>query len=378
MPAKKRDGRNRGQIIARGDGKWLVRVYTGTDAEGKRKYVSETIEGTFKVAEQALTKTLREIDTQSFVAPAKLTVKEYLTSWLAGKQIAVKTRLDYQHRLTKDVYPDIGNVKLTDLSPMRVKTLYADLTTRRKLAPRTVRYTHSILSQAFGQAVAFQMLQRNPCDHQELPKAAHKEEYVILTPAQASLFLEKTSGTKHYPLWLTMLTTGLRPQEVLALEWKHFDAQAKTIKIEQALNEVEKGHYVIGPCKTQTSNRVVALPETTVKVLQGLRKDTGAFAGFLFPGRQGFLDMSAVRLAWKAALKGASMPAVKLHGARHTHISHLVDQGVGMKAIQERAGHSKIGTTMDIYAHLLKDKDQETAGVIEGMLFSPTTKREAM
>ena len=38
-----------GQIIARGERTWLVRVFMGRDSEsGKRKYVNKTIHGTLR------------------------------------------------------------------------------------------------------------------------------------------------------------------------------------------------------------------------------------------------------------------------------------------------------------------------------------------
>lgn len=39
-----------------------------------------------------------------------------------------------------------------------------------------------------------------------------------------------------------------------------------------------------------------------------------------------------------------------------------------MKVVSSRLGHSKIGTTLDIYGHMLKNADQEAAGVLAGIL----------
>jgi integrase len=364
------DSRNRGQITPKGDNKWQLRVYIGTDADGKRKYSASVFQGTFTQARQALTRKVAELDAKTFVAPSKLTVKEHCDSWLKAKEIAVKTRLDYEHRLKKDVYPEIGQVKLKDLAPGRIRDLYTTLRDIRKLSPRTRIYTHTILSQALEQAVVDGLLAKNPCEHIELPKRT-KSEPLTLSAEQVSLFLEKTQTDTHYwTLWLTLLTTGLRPQEVLALEWKHFDSAGRALTISQALNQVEKGHYVVGPVKTDSSNRTVSLPETTVRALKEYQKETGAIAGFIWTGRKGgFREMSHVRRAWKKALKAAGLPAVKLHGARHSHLSMLLDADVHPKVAQERAGHSNIGITMDTYSHVLKRKHEETAGVVENILF---------
>ncbi len=57
-----------GQIIRRGDRKWLVRIYLGT---GKRRYHNHTVRGSKKDAERYRTAALRSRD----LAPAKLTTR---------------------------------------------------------------------------------------------------------------------------------------------------------------------------------------------------------------------------------------------------------------------------------------------------------------
>jgi integrase len=46
----------RGQLIQRGEDRWLLRVYVGRDARGRRKYMNQTVRGTKKEAQRALTK----------------------------------------------------------------------------------------------------------------------------------------------------------------------------------------------------------------------------------------------------------------------------------------------------------------------------------
>jgi hypothetical protein len=49
-----------GQVIARDDGRWLIRVYLGRDHEtNKRKYHNRTIHGPMRDAQAYLTKVAR-------------------------------------------------------------------------------------------------------------------------------------------------------------------------------------------------------------------------------------------------------------------------------------------------------------------------------
>jgi hypothetical protein len=72
-----------GQIIARGDGRWLIRVYLGRDHETKkRNYHNRTIHGHMREAQAYLTKKLRERDLGRDLEGAKITLNEYLDRWI--------------------------------------------------------------------------------------------------------------------------------------------------------------------------------------------------------------------------------------------------------------------------------------------------------
>jgi integrase len=47
---------------------------------------------------------------------------------------------------------------------------------------------------------------------------------------------------------------------------------------------------------------------------------------------------------------------VKLHGLRHSHASHMLASNLHPKIVQERLGHSSIAVTMDIYSHLMPNR----------------------
>jgi len=79
-----------GQIIKRGDKRWLVRIFQGRDENGKRRYVNKTIRGTKKNAESYLTAKLRDKDLGINIEPAGESLNKYLDKWL---NTAAKPRL---------------------------------------------------------------------------------------------------------------------------------------------------------------------------------------------------------------------------------------------------------------------------------------------
>lgn len=49
------------------------------------------------------------------------------------------------------------------------------------------------------------------------------------------------------------------------------------------------------------------------------------------------------------------------HGLRHTHVSLLFEAGANVKEVQTRLGHADANVTLNIYAHVSKQKKEETA-----------------
>ena len=66
------------------------------------------------------------------------------------------------------------------------------------------------------------------------------------------------------------------------------------------------------------------------------------------PSRPRNFTRDPARHVWKA-----DIPAIGLHGPRHTHLSHLMADGVPVNLVSERAGHASAKMTLDIYGHVL-------------------------
>lgn len=56
--------------------------------------------------------------------------------------------------------------------------------------------------------------------------------------------------------------------------------------------------------------------------------------------------------AFTRIMKQAGLEGYRLHDARHAHATLMLRQGVHPKIVQERLGHAKVGTTLDIYSHV--------------------------
>jgi integrase len=156
-----------GQIIARGDRRWLIRVYLGRDPETKkRNYHNRTIHGSMREAQAYLTRKLRERDLGRDLEGAKITLNEYLDRWLktaVGPRVRPKTFQDYQGMLHRYVRPVFGERILAALRPLDLQAMYQHMT-ERGLSARTIRYAHVLMKGATQQAVRWRLLLENPAD----------------------------------------------------------------------------------------------------------------------------------------------------------------------------------------------------------------------
>ena len=166
-----------GQIIKRGERKWLLRVDMGRDETGKRHRLNQTVHGTKKEAQAILNKMLRDKDTSSLLEPTRQTLNTYLDQWLEN---AAKPRLgqdaydDYVWLMKRYVRPVLGIQKLSQVTPSGIQALYGDMT-NRGLAARTVEYTHTVLKGALEQAVKTRVIPHNPANNLDLPRKEHRE-----------------------------------------------------------------------------------------------------------------------------------------------------------------------------------------------------------
>ena len=390
-----------GQVIPKGDRKWLVRWYVGRDSNQKRVYNSETVHGTHAQAQQVLRKKLSAKDSGILTATSKESLCQYLTGlptfkdvqqaladekplqgWLGSRvKISAKTKRDYTQRLVGDVLPYVGHHRLDRLPKESLQDLVATLQTTKGHSSRTIQYTISVLRQALSHAVRDGKIGKNPAAFIEIPKLEATREMVTLSvPQQQQVMSCTLIPLERRCRWTVALSTGMRPQEYLAIQWDDIEMTAGAIMVRRALVEVRPGQWISGPTKTKQSIRRLPVPPEVLQILQEYRRLQAAHIlkmgdrytrnDLVFAGREGWpLDLSAVRRQWKADCMTAQVPVVPLYATRHTHLTTLLEAKVHPKVAQERGGHSNIRTTMDRYSHVLTSMQQDAADVVGSLLF---------
>ena len=73
------------------------------------------------------------------------------------------------------------------------------------------------------------------------------------------------------------------------------------------------------------------------------------------------LDPRADHRAWRGLLADAKVRPARLHDARHTAATLLLQQGVPARVAMQILGHSQITLTLGTYSHVVPELAQDAA-----------------
>src|SRR5258706_8239304 len=280
--------RRSGQIIPRGDGRWLVRWTEPRDeTTGKWKRKAKIVRGTKKKADAYLAEKIVSIARGSYVTPTKQTLSSYFDEWHTAREargeVSESTLIDDRRKFNRYVRPTLGSRKLEDLRPRDLSQLYAAMMGKRVdskgrekpgVGPRTVTFVHGILRSALRDAVREDRLVAAVTDRVRLPKQT-KREVRALAPEEVKKFREAAQQSGHAALFDFLLGTGARPGEALALRWSDVDLDCGDARIERALSR-PGGRYAFRDPKTERSRRALALAPELVRALREHRRAQAA------------------------------------------------------------------------------------------------------
>lgn len=149
-----------------------------------------------------------------------------------------------------------------------------------------------------------------------------------------------------------LIFSGLRCQELLALEPRHIAPDLSSIRVEQAV-KVAKGKTYIGPPKSAAGRRLVPIPAVVRPCVQLLIQQSGHF---LIPGKLDHAGVPYSPRSWRKRYYRVMerVPEVRPlppHCCRHTYVSQLHASGVDMETIQSLVGHADM-TMTEHYLHI--------------------------
>ena len=400
-------------------GSWEYVIELGK-AGGERRRSSQGGFRTSKLAGQAMREELRKREAGTWVKRSDVTVRQYLEDrWLPWtlerprRPIRETTHALYSDAARLYIYPHIGDVLLQELTPADVDALYVTLAKgeekagRRPIGASSLHNVHTVLHGGCAQAVTWELLERNPAAGAAAPER-QRGEARHWTTAQLAEFLdtvdrvcagdeleevrERRNGTKYTyrrrrepdpmarAFWYLLAVTGMRRAEACGMRWSSVDLREGLVTVERG--RVPKGGRVIvtGP-KTRRGHRTLKLDPDTVAILdlwrreQARQRDAAGAAWedsehhvfthgvyFTRPVRYGV----PVRPDWASGAfrrmaAEAGLPALSLHGLRHTWGTAAYEAGEPLRAISEHLGHADTQVTDRVYVHNVRAVQDATA-----------------
>jgi integrase len=361
----KKSGQNEGSISKRKNGTYMVQL----TVDGKRvtKYFK-----TKKEANVWRIDTLQKIQSGLFYSGPKLTLSEYLKEWLTAREGSIRPKTHYQYRqiVEQHINPVLGDIKINELQPVEIQAFY-NKKIESGTGVRTVRIIHSVLHCALNHALKLGIIYRNPSDVVYKPKT-EKREMEILDEDQVRMLLIAAKGKRLEALYKVAVTTGLRKGEILGLKWSDLDWDTHQLNVQRQVQRVPEKGITFSHPKTSAGRRMIILGSDTISALKDHQKrqwvdrefkgDKWQDYDLIFPSSIGTpLSQSNHNREFKQLLKDANLPNIRFHDLRHTAASLMLKQGVSVKVVQERLGHSDAAMTLNVYSHVIPGMQREAA-----------------
>jgi integrase len=363
----------RGSKTKRGKSSWLLSVYQGLDADGKRRYYRETFKGTERAADNRLAELVTQENNNDLVEPSKLTFGAYLDLWLenyAESAVSTGTLENYRSMINKHIKKDpIASIKITKLDSFMIQNYIAKkIKSGRidgrgdKLSPKSVKEQLGLIKNALRYACIWRILKENPAQYVQPPKVV-KYQARAFTAEEAQRFLLHAENDRFYLLFLLAIYTGLRQGELRGLRWEDVNLDNHTIAVKQTIRKSGTKAIFKDP-KTPGSYAMVTFEPAFVELLkehhkQQMKERLEYGPGYednnlifcSYNGRP--IDLKRLNVHFKNIITAAEVPIIRFHDLRHSCATILLENGVDSKLIQQRLRHSDIRTTLNTYTHVM-------------------------
>ena len=375
-----RRSRGDGALYQRADGYWIgtIDIAPGPDGRRRRKVVSGRTQA---AALEKLRKVRREVEKYGSVPTASSTLSDYLARWLTdvcAPRVKPRTLDGYRDKV-RIIGEAIGRIRMDKLTPAHVRAMQKHAADGR--SSTTALHCHRVLRLALEDARREGIVLRNVADLVDAPSKAFVD-HNVLSSAEAKAVLAQADGDPLAARWALALLYGVRQGEALGLLWKSIDVEAGTIDLAWQLQRLTWRHGCSArPCGRKRGadcpKRHLGIPAGVearplegawvltrpkrgkrrvvplIPVMAAALASRAAIAagqpnphGLVFARPNGQpIAYTEDNKAWHALLAAAGCHDVRLHDARGTTATLLLEGGVDAHVIASILGHSDVVTT---------------------------------
>ena len=309
----------------------------------------------------------------------RLTFADAAAEWLRYVEVdrkrSANTLRDYRRTVDQVLLPTFGELPLSELTSEMIDAFRAHHVDERRLTARTINKYLVVINGILKRAQRHYGLAVNVAAGVERQPVRRATEFRVLSIDEVELLARTFADGAHHPVAQRTLTAaelaarsasdaqdaalilaaayaGLRLGELRALRWRDVDFALRIVHVRRsyslAIEDVPKSGRA----------RAVPMADQVARALDALsRRD--AFTGtddLVFPNPAGgFLEDSALRRRYYAALQAAGIAHLRFHDLRHT-FGTLAVQEFALSDVKAYMGHADIATTM-IYVHHVPQHD---------------------
>lgn len=355
-------------------GKWIQSFrYKDVDGKTRQKQVRGKTKKETDIAKNAFLSDLEKQKNETAINSSNPLFDDFISDFLLYKEGQLKrsTYTTYIYRINNHIIDYFSGKRIRDINIKMIVEWKNSLNNLSVGSKNTVFYTFKeILKYAElvldGYKSGIDAVQPFRDD------AYHDDTIKYWTFDQFLEFDSHVQNYTHKVFFRLLYFTGMRRGEAVALTWDDVDLDNNTISINKTYShsvtkeDREKGiTYMITTPKSAHSIRTIKIPDRLAFDLKEFKKTSQG--KYLFGGDRP-VSVFAYQGAFKRIIKKTGLPPITLHGLRHSHASFLINNGANVLLVSRRLGHSSVSNTIDIYAHLFSQSEDDMIDIINKVL----------
>ncbi len=336
-------------------GSYRVQVIAGYDEiTGKRIVKSFTADEEWK----ALKLASDFINNREQIYNKNVTLSTAISMYIESrKNILEETTICSYDQVLRFRFKSIMNVKLSELTPIQIqKAINIDAET---ISPKTLKNAYGLLKSVL------KMYEVNiNLNSIKLPKLKKTEKEL---PTFEELFPIIKGTNVELPVLLAAWLS-LRIGEVIGLKFKDVDTTNHTISVRRTIIRTQDGYKVREGCKTEKSQRQLALPDYIYNMIMSIPHDSKE--DFIVP-----FTRKIVYDRFKKLIKENNID-MTFHDLRHLNASIMLMLGVPDKYAMERGGWSTDSVLKSVYQQTFSSERKKIDGMIDSYFISIISNSE--
>jgi integrase len=257
----------------------------------------------------------------------------------------------YRSLLRSQILPVFGELSIESITPAMIERWIVSV----DRTPATRVKALAMVGGIFKRARKVWGLKANPVDDVEKPPLRSSGNIEVFSPEEVWALVRAAAGEQDAAIFLTAAFTGLRRGELLALRWRDVDLAGSVIRVRASYHE--------GVLSTPKSGKVRSVPMAPdVAAALARLGDRGEAVGdddlVFFGEAGGYVDGSALRRRYDAAIKRAGVRTLRFHDLRHTFGTRMIAKA-DIRRVQEWMGHADVQTTMKYLHYVPRTQDAQ-------------------